>query len=260
MSTHHHGGDGHGHHHHHPYHHGHHNPDGYDTPYSHEAEAHNARMKSDAAYLADAVEPVEHDLDYFQVRILALANLLREKGLITVDEMRRAVEDIYSQTPLIGARVVARAWVDAGFKKRLLADARAACDELDIDTSSINHVVALENTEAVHYMVVCTLCSCYPRPLLGQPPTWYKSFPYRSKAVTDPRGAIRDLGYEPPEGPELIVVDSNADCRYLIIPRRPAGTEGWSEEALATLVTRDSMIGVSDALTPAQLAGKTSVG
>ena len=198
----------------------------------------------------DPIERVEHELDYFQVRILALAEILKEKGLLTTDEMRRAVEDIYSKTPAIGSRVVAKAWTDPAFMERLLENAAGACDEMGINTDSINHLVALENTEEVHYMVVCTLCSCYPRPLLGQPPVWYKSFPYRSKAVADPRGALKDLGYEAPEGIELRVVDSTADCRYLIIPRRPRGTEGWSEEKLYSLITRDSMIGVGDALTP----------
>ncbi len=204
----------------------------------------------DHAHDDDTVERVEHDLDYFQVRVLALANILKEKGILTTDEMRRAAEDIYAQTPAIGSRVVAKSWSDPAFRERLLENAAAACDELGIDTSGINHLVALENTDEVHYMVVCTLCSCYPRPLLGQPPTWYKSFPYRSKAVADPRGALKDLGYEAPEGIELRVVDSTADCRYLIIPRRPKGTEGWSEEKLYNLITRDSMIGVGDALTP----------
>lgn len=204
----------------------------------------------DHSHEDDTVERVEHDLDYFQVRVLALANILKEKGILTTDEMRRAAEDIYAQTPAIGSRVVARAWSDPAFRERLLENAAAACDELGIDTSGVNHLVALENTDEVHYMVVCTLCSCYPRPLLGQPPTWYKSFPYRSKAVADPRGALHDLGYQAPEGIELRVVDSTADCRYLIIPRRPKGTEGWSEEKLYNLITRDSMIGVGDALTP----------
>ena len=122
--------------------------------------------------------------------------------------------------------------------------------EIDIEASSVTKLIVVENTESLHYMVVCTLCSCYPRVLLGQPPTWYKSFPYRSKAVTDPRGALLDLGYTPPEDIELVVIDSNADCRYLVIPRRPAGTEELGEEALSRLVTRDSMIGVADALTP----------
>lgn len=221
---------------------------------SHKGGGHDHGNGHDHGHTHDdaPVERVEHDLDYFQVRVLALAEILKEKGLLTTDEMRRAVEDIYSKTPAIGSRVVAKAWADPAYKERLLEDAASACHEIGIDTGSINHLVALENTDKVHYMVVCTLCSCYPRPLLGQPPTWYKSFPYRSKAVADPRGALADLGYTAPEDIELRVVDSTADCRYLILPRRPAGTEGWSEEKLAALVIRDSMIGVGDALSPAE--------
>jgi len=221
-----------------------------DDPDSHDLQAHNARMKSDSEYLKDTVVPVEHDLDYFQVRITGLLRVLKDKGIVSTDEMRRVVEEIYSETPTNGARVVARSWVDSDFKERLLNDAHSACGELGIDTSDINKLIALENTDSTHYMVVCTLCSCYPRPLLGQPPIWYKSFPYRSKAVTDPRGALLDLGYTPPEGIEVVVIDSNADCRYLVVPRRPAGTEQLSEDALVKLITRDSMIGVADALTP----------
>jgi len=130
-----------------------------------------------------------------------LMNLLKEKGIITTDEMRRCVEEIYSQTPQIGARVVARAWVDEGFRERLLTDARGACDEMGIDTSAVNKLIALENTDETHYMVVCTLCSCYPRVLLGQPPTWYKSYPYRSKAVTDGVFAKEN---EQPNDPEAL--------------------------------------------------------
>lgn len=221
--------------------------------YSQDPSAHNARMQSDDAYREGAVAQVEHDLDYYQVRMMALMNVLREKGLLTTDEMRRAVEEIYGQSPAIGSRIIARAWVDEGFKERLLADADAACGEMGVDTTGINRVVALENTDTTRYMVVCTLCSCYPRQILGQPPTWYKSFPYRSKAVTDPRGTLKDMGFEAPDDVELIVIDSNADCRYLIIPQRPAGTEDWTEAQLFQLVTRDSMIGVGDPLTPEQL-------
>jgi len=239
----------------HDHHHDHGN--GHDHPHGHgHDDTHILRRKEDVGYLHDTVGRTEHEMDYFQIRVVALLNVLREKGLVTTDEMRRAIEDIEAQTPAIGAKVVARAWADPEFKKRLLMDAKEACAELGIDTSAVNHLVALENTGQVHYMVTCTLCSCYPRVLLGQPPTWYKSFPYRSKSVVDPRGALRDLGYEAPEGIELITVDSNADCRYLIIPRRPKGTEGWSEERLAMLVTRDSMIGVGDALTPQEFEAR----
>ena len=243
----------------HPHWHDHPHPHGHDHGNGHpHDDTHILRRKEDVGYLGDTVQRVEHEMDYFQIRVVALLNVLREKGLVTTDEMRRAIEEIEAQTPTLGAKVVARAWVDPEFKERLFMDAKSACLELGIDTSAINHLVVIENTAKVHYMVTCTLCSCYPRPLLGQPPTWYKSFPYRSKAVVDPRGTLNDLGYDPPAGIELVVVDSNADCRYLIMPRRPKGTEGWSEEKLAQLVTRDSMIGVGDALTPAELEARPS--
>jgi len=148
-------------------------------------------------------------------------------------------------------RLVARAWVDPHFKKCLLEDARAAALDLGLDPGPSPVVVAVENTGQVHHMVVCTLCSCYPRALLGPPPAWYKSLPYRSRAVSDPRGVLRDFGLELPDGVELRVLDSTADIRYLVIPRRPEGTEDLGEEELAALVTRDSMIGVAEPLAPA---------
>jgi nitrile hydratase len=142
--------------------------------------------------------------------------------------------------------------VDPEFKQRLLADAREAALELGLDPGPSPIVVAVENTEAVHHMVVCTLCSCYPRALLGPPPDWYKSLPYRSRAVADPRGVLAEFGVELEDGTELRVLDSTADIRYLVIPRRPAGSESATEEELAALVTRDSMIGVAQPVTPAR--------
>src|SRR5262249_8704271 len=155
------------------------------------------------------------------------------------------------RSPADGARIVARAWVDPEFKQRLLADARAAALELGLDPGPSPVVVAVENTDAVHHMVVCTLCSCYPRGLLGPPPDWYKSLPYRSRAVSDPRGVLAEFGLELDGDVELRVLDSTADMRYLVIPRRSEGTEGMSEEELAALVTRDSMIGVAEVTAPA---------
>ena len=155
-----------------------------------------------------------------------------------------------SRSPSDGARLVARAWVDPEFRQRLLADARAAAFELDLDPGPSPVVVALENTEAVHHMVVCTLCSCYPKALLGPPPDWYKDFPYRSRAVSEPRAVLEEFGVQLEDGVEVRVVDSTADIRYLVIPRRPAGTEALQEEELAALVTRDSMIGVAQPATP----------
>ena len=160
----------------------------------------------------------------------------------------RSVADIdwlVSRTPADGARLVARAWVDEDFKQRLLADARRAALELDLDPGPSPVVVALENTEQVHHIVVCTLCSCYPRALLGPPPDWYKSLPYRSRAVSDPRDVLHEFGVELDDDVELRVVDSTADVRYLVVPQRPPGTESLDEKALAEIVTRDAMIGVA---------------
>lgn len=196
---------------------------------------------------------VERDeLNYYEKRVSAIQSLLIEKGLITADEVRRAVEDMDSRTPALGAKVVARAWVDPEFKARLLADAKAAVAELGIDTGSLVTLVAIENTEKLQNVVVCTLCSCYPRPILGVPPDWYKSLSYRSRVVVDPRGVLKEFGLDLEREVEVRVYDSTADIRYLVIPARPAGTDGMSEEDLAHLVTRDSMIGVARARTPDQ--------
>jgi nitrile hydratase len=155
-----------------------------------------------------------------------------------------------SRTPALGAKIVAHAWADAAFKARLLADAKSACAELGIDTGSLAALVAVENTDTVHNVVVCTLCSCYPRAILGLPPDWYKSLNYRSRAVKDPRGVLKEFGLELASEIEVRVYDSTADMRYLVIPARPSGTEGMGEEKLARLVTRDSMIGVAKARIP----------
>jgi len=184
-------------------------------------------------------------------RVRALEELLLERGVLEREEIRARVDWLVSRTSADGARLVARAWVDDGFKERLLADAREAALELDLDPGPSPVVIALENTETLHHMVVCTLCSCYPKSLLGPPPDWYKSLPYRSRAVSDPRGVLREFGLTLENDVELRVVDSTADIRYLVVPRRPAGTESLDEDALAALVTRDSMIGVSVPLAPA---------
>jgi nitrile hydratase subunit alpha len=184
-------------------------------------------------------------------RVRALEALLVEKGVVTRDELRRRIDWLVSQTPADGARLVARAWVDDAFRQRLLSDAREAALEIGVDPGPSPVVVALENTEDVHHVVVCTLCSCYPRALLGPPPDWYKSLPYRSRTVSDPRGVLREFGLTLRDDTEVRVVDSTADMRYLVVPRRPDGTESLDEERLASLVTRDSMIGVAEALAPA---------
>jgi len=203
----------------------------------------------------DPHAPVRDDqeLTYFAKRTAAIQALLVEKGIVTADEVRRAVEDMDSRTPALGAKVVARAWVDPAFKARLLADARAALAELGIDAGSIAILKVVENTDAVHHLVTCTLCSCYPRAILGLPPDWYKSLNYRARAVAEPRGVLREFGLELPARVEVRVLDSTADLRYLVIPRRPPETEGMGEEELARLVTRDSMIGVARARTPGEV-------
>jgi nitrile hydratase subunit alpha len=196
-------------------------------------------------------EPITSDGDPSASRARALEELLVEKGVLTREEVRRAIDWLVSRNPADGARLVARAWVDPDFKQRLLADAREAALEAGLDPGPSSHLVALENTERVHHLVVCTLCSCYPKWLLGPPPDWYKSLPYRSRAVSDPRGVLREFGVDLDDDVEVRVVDSTADVRYLVIPRRPSDTDGMSEAELAALVTRDSMIGVAEPALPA---------
>ena len=180
------------------------------------------------------------------LRVKALESLLVEKGLVDPAALD-ALIDTYEHKvgPRNGARVVARAWVDPAYKKRLLTDATAAIAELDYTGRQGEHMLAVENTPTIHNLVVCTLCSCYPWSVLGLPPVWYKSAPYRSRAVIDPRGVLREFGLELPEEVEVRVWDSTAELRYLVLPERPAGSENLSEEALAALVTRDAMVGVA---------------
>jgi nitrile hydratase len=184
-------------------------------------------------------------------RVRALEELLVEKGVLEREDIRRRIDWLVSRTPADGARLVARAWADPAFRGRLLADAREAAVEVGLDPGPSPVVVALENTEQVHHMVVCTLCSCYPKSLLGPPPDWYKSLPYRSRAVSDPRGVLDEFGVELGNEVEVRVVDSTANVRYLVVPRRPEGTESLSEDELASIVTRDSMIGVALPVAPA---------
>ncbi len=184
-------------------------------------------------------------MGYYERLALALRELLIDRGLITADEIRRQIELIDSRTPALGARVVARAWIDPDFKRRLLQDATAAVGELGITMYDGTQLVALDNTARVHNLVVCTLCSCYPRTVLGLPPDWYKSREYRARAVREPRALLAEFGTELPEDVEIRVHDSTADLRYLVLPLRPAGTEHMTEEELTALVTRDSMIGVT---------------
>jgi nitrile hydratase alpha subunit len=196
----------------------------------------------------------KHELSHYAKRIYAIRDLLLEKKILTEKDIQCQIEYQEARSPANGAKLVARAWVDPAFKTRLVAEPKKACAELGIDATSINEFVVLENTEKVRHMVVCTLCSCYPRPILGRPPDWYKSFNYRQRAVNDPRGIMREFGLIPSDDTEVRVHDSTADIRYLVLPLRPKNTAGWTEEELAKLVTRDSMIGVMDPLSEASPA------
>ncbi len=184
------------------------------------------------------------DYSYHQVMTEAVAELLLEKAVFTPEELRQTLESIDAKSPAFGARVVARAWVDADFKARLLQDVNAAAAELGIDAGGIP-IRAVENTDQVHNVIVCTLCSCYPRLLIGLPPDWYKARAYRSRVVREPRTVLEEFGTTIPEEMELRVHDSTADLRYMVLPARPVGTEDLDEEALAALVTRDCMIGTA---------------
>jgi nitrile hydratase len=183
-------------------------------------------------------------LTYFQLMEVSLRELLVEKGLLTEAQIRREVEDMRGRTPERGAKVVARAWMDDAYKKRLLENGTKACEEMGLDVPALKLLV-VENTPQVHNVIVCTLCSCYPRMLLGIPPDWYKSRAYRSRMVREPREVLQEFNLRLADEVQIRVHDSTADMRYLVLPMRPAGSEGWSEERLAALVTRDSMIGVS---------------
>lgn len=184
------------------------------------------------------------ELSETQLRVRALETILVEKGYVEPLALDRIVEAYETRIgPHIGARVVARAWVDAEFKRALLADATRAIVQAALAEHVGDHLVAVENTERTHNMVVCTLCSCYPWDVLGLPPVWYKAAPYRSRAVMDPRSVLADFGVKLPRDTEIRVWDSTAETRFIVIPMRPAGTERWSEEELAALVTRDCMVG-----------------
>lgn len=190
------------------------------------------------------------------VRVRALETLLTEKGYVDPAALDELIETYTRRIgPQNGARVVARAWVDPEFRAWLLRDATAAIASLGFEGRQGEHMVAVEQSDDTHHLVVCTLCSCYPWPVLGLPPTWYKSAPYRSRAVRDPRGVLAEFGVTLADDVETRVWDSTAEVRYLVIPQRPAGTDGWPEDQLAELVTRDSMIGVGRPLDPKQREG-----
>lgn len=187
--------------------------------------------------------PDVNETGYYELMARAMKELLVEKNVVSADDVRRNLEFLDSRDPADGAKIVARAWTDPEFKKRLLENGTAAVAEMGISMGDVELIV-VENTDKVHNMIVCTLCSCYPRPILGLPPDWYKSKSYRSRAVNEPRTVLKEFGTEVPEGKTVRVHDSNADMRYLVLPQQPEGTEGWTAEQLAAIVTRDAMVGV----------------
>lgn len=191
----------------------------------------------------EAITADEHP-GYYEIMETAVRELLVERKLFGADEIRRQIEVLDSRTPALGAKVVARAWMDPAYKQRLLENGRTACEELGITFYDDTQLIVLENTADIHNLIVCTLCSCYPRPVLGLPPDWYKLKPYRARAVHEPRAVLEEFGTHIPDDVEIRVSDSTAVIRYLVLPLRPAGTEALSEEELADLVTRDAMIGV----------------
>jgi nitrile hydratase subunit alpha len=203
----------------------------------------------------DAHAPVSDHADpssYYQVMAVALRELLIDKGMFSAADLRAAIERMDARSPAQGSRVVAHAWVDQQFKQRLLANGSDACREFGIEIGALRLIV-VENTQLVHNLIVCTLCSCYPRNLLGLPPDWYKNRAYRSRAVSEPRAVLREFGTIVADDRVVRVHDSTADMRYLVLPMRPEGTEGWSEEQLAALIGRDSMIGVAFAGQPQEI-------
>ncbi len=216
-----------------------------------------------AAALPNATHAAEAAQDHqalpsdLTLRVRSLESLLVDKGLVDREALDALVDTFENKVgPRNGARVVAKAWSDPDYKRRLLADADRALAELGYTGQQGEHMVVVENTPSVHHMVVCTLCSCYPWPTLGLPPVWYKSAPYRSRSVIDPRGVLSEFGLALSDDVEVRVWDSTAEMRYLVLPERPAGTEGMSEDALAALVTRDSMIGVNKVPPPSQGANR----
>jgi nitrile hydratase subunit alpha len=210
-------------------------------------------------------EPQPHDhphgseLSEMQLRVRALETILTEKGYVDPAALDRIVENVETQIgPHIGARVVARAWVDPEFKRQLLSDATKAVNSLAGFNPVGAHLIAVENTSQTHNLVVCTLCSCYPWDVLGLPPVWYKSAPYRSRTVIDPKGVLADFNVTLPAGTDIRIWDSTAETRFLVVPMRPDGTDGWSEEQLAALVTRDCMVGTGLPKPPEEQASEAA--
>lgn len=200
----------------------------------------------DHAPISDQDGPISR----YELLETAIRELLIEKGLFSAADLHAQIDATESRNPALGADLVAKAWSDPGFKANLIDDPRATLGEMGIDVGAIAELQVVENTDDLHHVVVCTLCSCYPRMILGVPPAWYKSTAYRSRVVKDPRGVLQEFGLELTDTTKVRVLDSTADLRFLVIPRRPPGTEELDEAALAQLVTRDSMIGTAEALDP----------
>lgn len=215
-------------------------------PHDHEHD--HIHDHSHGDQLSPSGHPYRKDQDvkltYWQTMEIAMRELLVEKGVVTPQEITRTIEQMDRRSPADGAKVVARAWVDADYRARLMADGTAAITEMGFDPGALK-LIAVENTDQIHNVVVCTLCSCYPRNLLGLPPDWYKQRAYRSRVVKTPRAVLREFGTELANNVQIRVHDSTADMRYLVVPARPEGTESLDETALAALITRDSMIGVT---------------
>ena len=232
----------HDHDHDHPHDHGH-------DDHSHSHDPHAPQKDHDSGP-ADPHEVLEQ----------ALRELLIEKGVLTAAEINTQVDFMDTRSPALGAKVVARAWTDPKFKKRLLGDTRGALKEMDIDIGTLADFRTVENTPETHNVIVCTLCSCYPKLLLGIPPAWYKSTAYRCRVVVDPRGVLKEFGVEVPGSVEVRVHDSTADLRYIVLPMQPSGTDGWSEKKLASIVTRDTMIGTAIPKTTEKKAARAARG
>ena len=230
----------HAHHDHHEHDDHHHDHDDHDHDHAAHGLSHDA-----TTFQPDIKEPSE-EWEFLEI---ALRELLIDKGVITARQVQDKIEEWDGKSPEMGAKIVARAWTEPAFRKRLLADGNKTVEEMGLEVPGLKFVV-LENTAKLHHVVVCTLCSCYPRTILGLPPLWYKSKEYRSRTVREPRAVLAEFGTTIPDDVEVRVVDSTADCRFLVLPRRPDGTKSWSADKLARLVTRDSMIGTAVALSP----------
>ena len=202
------------------------------------------RGAHDHAHDHPGTTPDVNETGHYELMAEAIREILVEKGVVRAEDVRRNLEFLDSRDPADGARIIARAWTDPNFRRRLLEDGTAAVEEMGF-TMGDTELIVVENTPDVHNVIVCTLCSCYPRTILGLPPDWYKSKSYRSRAVIEPRAVLREFGMEIPDSVGVRVHDSNADMRYLVLPIRPEGTEDWSAERLAGLVTRDCMVGVA---------------